>query len=325
VGPQEVITVVALGVALDVRDRPGVLAGQDQRRVQGQVAPEGRQTASEARAQEQCRALHGTAAHHDHLGPDPVLSRLPCRRLPAVGLDDHGMALPLPQPAHGAAGHDLNSPILGGGQLHHVRPLLGAIGAPQVAQARAATPANVDGELLHPVAQPLAAVTEQHIVVVDPVLLEEVDAVLFHVLVGAATKVRRSQPRNGPTADDLLRDRQRGPRVDNRRPSVGAGRGERQRAVPGQNATRVDVELADHLQLAPGEVLPAEPRTRLQDKDARTVVAQGCELLRHGAAACAGADDDDVGLTLEHETTPARPSAERSRGGATPLPARSSP
>src|SRR5439155_21455023 len=79
------------------------------------------------------------------------------------------------------AGHDMNAAALRCGQLHAVRPLLGGIGAPEVAEARAPATTHVQRKLFSVVAGSLAAENEQPIVVVDLVRLEQMDAILRHV------------------------------------------------------------------------------------------------------------------------------------------------
>ncbi len=321
----ELVAVEALGVADEVGDRLCVLGDQDQRRVQGQEAAERGQRSPEARAKEQGRAVDRAAADHHDLRRHPVLAGLPGGGLAVAGALHHRLASALRDPGHPAVGHHLDARRLGGRQLDPVRPLLGRVGAAEVAQARRPAALDVDRELLAAVAEPPAAEPEQAVVVVEPLLALEVDVVLLEVLRGAPPEVLPVEPRHPPPLDHPLRNGQRGAGVDHGRAAVGAAEGQGHVPVPGEDPAVLEVELAGHLHLAAGVLVLGQPGAPLQHHDPAAGARERRELLGHGAAAGARPDDHDVGARLTHGAAPASRRPGRSRSPARPRPARSSP
>ena len=106
----------ALRVAHVVRDRPGVLRNEDERRMACEALAQAWQMLAEAGAEQQRRRADGAPGQDHHPGADPVLSGLPLRgrSLLARGLlghANHGRSLL--QAKHLGPGHDLHAAELG--------------------------------------------------------------------------------------------------------------------------------------------------------------------------------------------------------------------
>ncbi len=293
----ELIQIVALRVADEVRDRTRVLRHQDERRVAGEPVTQARQSGRQARAHQQGGRIHRAGADDDDPGVDPVIARLPRRRLALlarrhrVDPGDHRSAV---QSQHLTTRRHLHAGALRPRELHPVGPLLGLIGTAEVAEARAAAAFDVHRELLDAVAQPVAPADEELIVLVDQIVGEEVNVVLLHELAGAALDLFEAQARHVPAADDSLGRDDRRPRVDDGRSAVGHAHRQRHRAVGRENGAAAFVKRLRHLQLAARVLVVTEAWPLLEDDDAHVIGAKRRQLLGHGAAAGARPDDDDV-------------------------------
>ncbi len=151
-----------------------------------------------------------------------------------------------------------------------------------------------------------ATFEEEAVVVVELVLGQQVDVVLFEVFQGSTVKILVLETGHIPALDDLLRHGQRGPGVDHGRAAVGAAVGQGHCTVQGLGTAGVDVEPARHLHLTSGVLLLLELRSHLEDRDLDAVGAQRRQLLGRRTAAGTGTDDDNVVFTLLHEDLPCR-------------------
>ncbi len=311
---REVVTVVALGVTEEAFDPVGVLADQDQGRVQGDEAAEGPQLGAETRGEEKGRRAEGPAGEHHDLGPDPVLALRPGRA--GQGQD---LAAVAGDPQHPAAGDHLDAGGLGGGELDDVGSLLGAVRAAQVAQSRAAAALDVERELPDPVTQGLAAGAEQPVVLVDLLGGQEMNVVLVARRAGPPVEVVEVELGHRPAVENLTRHAERGAGVHHGGPAERPSGGQRQGAVAGQDAAGVDEQPLGHLQLVTVAVLGLDPVAPLQHGDRDAGGAEPGQGLGDRAATGSRADDHHVDPAFSHCRGPLGEGlGARSRVGATP-------
>ena len=241
-----------------VGDGPVVLSGEDVRGVAGEGAAEAGQAGGEVGAQEQGAGADGVAGDHHHPRLHPVVAGIPLRGgtlFPRLARPHPHRHRPLLDAQHLRARDHLHPGALRVRELHAVRPLLGGVGAAEVAEAGAAAAAQVQRELLRPVAHRPRTLQEEPVVVIDQLLRQQVDVVLLHVLPRAALHVGVVQPRHPPGADHPLRRGQRHAGIDHRAAPVGPPEGQRQSPLRAEEAAVGLVERRGHLQLAPGELV----------------------------------------------------------------------
>ncbi len=294
--------------------------------MEGEVASQHGQALAEPGPQKQRRrAGSATRTDHDHLRPHPVFSLFPSRRPAEARGGDDSVNRPVSDRGDPTVGDHLDTLRLRLRQLHHVGALFGLVGAAEVAQARRPAAFDVDGKLLHPVAEFAAAVGEQPVVVIDQIFVQKVDVVLLDVLHRPRVNIREIEPGHMPPFDDLFGHGQRGPGVDHGRPTVRPPRGQGHRPVAGEGAAGIDVELLDHFEFASGEFVGLEPGAPLENRDANARGAQGCQFPGRRATARPGADDDDVVFVLTHGDRPDRQTPGDTRRGCWSPVGRNSP
>ncbi len=179
----ELVAVVALGEAVEVRDRFCVLADQDECGMERDGAAQHRQAVTEPGAEEETGRVDDAAGtDHYHLGPDPVLTGLPFGWLAVPRIHDDRFANTITDLRNATVGNDLDPQRFGPWQLHPIGALLGLIGTAEVAKARTLAALDVDRELLDVKTEFPAALEEESIVVVDVLVRQRVDVVFFKIL-----------------------------------------------------------------------------------------------------------------------------------------------